>query len=63
MVEEIQKFIKRKQERLDQNYEVSDTDAIIVFRLEKGRISQSNVGTLLVLPGTTVLLSKDKHEK
>ena len=47
----------------NQNFEVSDTDATIVLRFEKGRISQSNVGTLLVLPGTTVLLFKDKHEK
>ena len=36
-------------------------DAIIVLRFEKGRISQSNVGTLLVLPGTTVSLSDKKH--
>ena len=44
----------------NQNYEVSDTDAFIVLRFEKGRISQSNVGTLLVLPGTTVSLSDKK---
>ena len=45
----------------NQNYKVSDADAIIVLRFEKGRISQSNVGTLLVLPGTTVPLSDQKH--
>ena len=45
----------------NQNFEVSDTDATIVLRFEKGRISQSNVGTLLVLPGTTVPLSDKKH--
>ena len=45
----------------NQNYKVSDADAIIVLRFEKGRISQSNVGTLLVLPGTTVPLSDKKH--
>ena len=44
----------------DQDYDLNmitmmiQAMTIMMIRFEKGRISQSNTGTLLVLPGTTV---------